>query len=737
MLTMSRHSLLLAVLLLASPAGAASNLYPVRAGTRCGFMDRSGKLVLEARYESAGVFGGGLASVWLKGKGAYIDASGRLVIPCTFDVAGDFHEGRAVVRIGERYAYIDRNGKVVNKRYFDRAWDFSGGLGMVKVGKYLGYCDRESNIVIRPTLSEAGRFMPNGLAWAVCEKGCGYLDRAGRWAIEPRFRSVAHFSEGIACVREKGKIVYIDMTARVVLRPRCDDGGGFVDGLSPARTGGKWGFMDRTGKYRITPAFDQVGWFGEGRAIVWVHGLAGFIDETGKYVVPPRYTYVEDYHDGIALVRYGPLEGYIDRDGRYVWNPAAHALVSAFRPLILWMVVMLFSGIAVRWYASRAAAGLARARRMDQVGRLYRLHRVVGAVASVYVVGFVSLLNGPFRPLLDLAMMGTIPLIRWGVAFPTASYVVLFPAVLGTCYAGYIFIQSAAFPVDRIVRGTTWTVWGYMGMHLRFILVALVPITLWRALNILVPNSGFAVLVLFLVAVFSFAPLWMRLVWWTKPVGDKTISGMISALSRRVGVRVSSVHLWSMPGGKVANAMIVGLFPFCRTVFLSDALVQYMTLGEIRAIVAHEFGHIKNNHLWGNLGFALVFGLIAGAVVIFANLVPVIRDAPPILRTLCSVVGLIFGYILLFGLVSREYEFAADRFAADVAGWKTCAFALGKLAQLNATPARWTRWHGRLMTHPSMEERIRAVAVLGFSKRNRRRVPVRVKANPVRKRGRF
>jgi STE24 endopeptidase len=169
---------------------------------------------------------------------------------------------------------------------------------------------------------------------------------------------------------------------------------------------------------------------------------------------------------------------------------------------------------------------------------------------------------------------------------------------------------------------------------------------------------------------------------------------------------------------------------------VSDALVQHMTLGEIRAVVAHEFGHIKNHHLWGNLAISLVYFWVLVAVVVMANAVAVIRDAPPVLKTLGTVVGLIFGYILLFGRLFREFEFAADRFAADVAGWKSCASALGKLGRLNATPARWTRWHGRLMTHPSMEERIRAVATQGFRTMNYRLASIRVDSHSSARLGR-
>ena len=50
-----------------------------------GYIDRDGRLVIDTRFDRAGVFSHGLAAVIIAGKVGYIDKKGRLVIPAIFD----------------------------------------------------------------------------------------------------------------------------------------------------------------------------------------------------------------------------------------------------------------------------------------------------------------------------------------------------------------------------------------------------------------------------------------------------------------------------------------------------------------------------------------------------------------------------------------------------------------------------------------------------------------------------
>lgn len=56
----------------------------------------------------------------------------------------------------------------------------------------------------------------DGLAPVFLNGKGGYIDKTGRFAIEPRFDSVSNFSEGLAAVSINGKTSYIDKSGRVV-----------------------------------------------------------------------------------------------------------------------------------------------------------------------------------------------------------------------------------------------------------------------------------------------------------------------------------------------------------------------------------------------------------------------------------------------------------------------------------------------------------------------------------------
>jgi STE24 endopeptidase len=56
-----------------------------------------------------------------------------------------------------------------------------------------------------------------------------------------------------------------------------------------------------------------------------------------------------------------------------------------------------------------------------------------------------------------------------------------------------------------------------------------------------------------------------------------------------------------------ANAMVEGLGPTMRVVIWDTLLDGRFSFGEIRFVVAHEFGHVKHDHLYKGLGWAVLF----------------------------------------------------------------------------------------------------------------------------------
>ena len=57
------------------------DLWPVVKDKKCGYIDKTGRLIIPFKFDSAGKFSEGLAAVRIKEKTGYIDATGKFVIP--------------------------------------------------------------------------------------------------------------------------------------------------------------------------------------------------------------------------------------------------------------------------------------------------------------------------------------------------------------------------------------------------------------------------------------------------------------------------------------------------------------------------------------------------------------------------------------------------------------------------------------------------------------------------------
>lgn len=177
--------------------------------------------------------------------------------------------------------------------------------------------------------------------------GAGYIDRAGKIVIPPRYDAEGNqggdFFEGLALVRKpNGRTVFIDATGAEAMDGQQAGYSEFSEGLLPEYSPQmkKFGYLDRRGKRVIALQFDAAGPFREGLAHVSTGGRYGFIDHTGKTVIPARFHHVTPFSEGLAVViekgscvwrGYGPCDGWakpmptckysvIDKTGNIVWR---------------------------------------------------------------------------------------------------------------------------------------------------------------------------------------------------------------------------------------------------------------------------------------------------------------------------------------------------------------------------------------------------------------------------------
>jgi hypothetical protein len=97
-----------------------------------GYIDKTGEYVIRVHnYALAQSFSEGLAVVLQGSEYGYIDRTGRVVIDYRYDEAEEFHNGLAKVRIFGRYGFINKEGEFVIGPLYWEASNFSDGFAAV------------------------------------------------------------------------------------------------------------------------------------------------------------------------------------------------------------------------------------------------------------------------------------------------------------------------------------------------------------------------------------------------------------------------------------------------------------------------------------------------------------------------------------------------------------------------------------------------------------------------------
>jgi hypothetical protein len=183
--------------------------------------------------------------------------------------------------------------------------------------------------------------------------GCGYIDKAGKWIIEPRFGVAEKFSEGLAAVKMTDSLKnwakpdwgYIDKTGKMVIEPQFANAKTFSEGLAVASLGPDFiGYIDHSGDFVISPQYGEAYEFSDGLAVVLVKSQGeywkkyAYIDRTGKRNSKKTYTAPFAFKNGLAMInKYnmsaklgipwilsGGTACYVDKSEKPIWCSRFH-----------------------------------------------------------------------------------------------------------------------------------------------------------------------------------------------------------------------------------------------------------------------------------------------------------------------------------------------------------------------------------------------------------------------------
>ncbi len=227
--------------------------------------------------------------------------------------------------------------------------------------------------------------------------------------------------------------------------------------------------------------------------------------------------------------------------------------------------------------------------------------------------------------------------------------------------------------------------------------------------------SSFSILIAWIFPTFL-APLFNKF----SKVEDGDLKRGIFALAEKVGFNASEVSIMdASKRSSHGNAYFTGIFGQ-KKIVLFDTLVSSMNVDEIIAVLAHELGHFKLNHVrWGIIRSVLMTGIV---FYLLSLCLPVKEFYGAFdLSSVTNYGGLVV-FMMWFGLVnfltgpiesflSRKNEFAADRFALDhVADKNMLGKALLKLREKsNVMPLSHPLYSAFHHSHPPLLERLDAM----------------------------
>ena len=337
------------------------NLYPVsnEAG-KYGYIDQTGKLIIDFKFEYAHNFYDNRALVLFDGKAYYINKKGKMLFeallkPVKKLSSNDISSGLVDITytkdyfidiptfyfFSEKYAvcydttchafgYIDTKGKVVISPKFAIANSFREGLASVKL-------QDTSNFKNNTFYSDILEFNNNKF---------GYINSNGNFEIEPIFFNASDFSQGKAFVNIKAKNSKTESGYSLNLDGYVINKKGstlstnisntlaweYSDGFFPAKdyimsmlTGKSWYYIDSL--YNHVPIFNDtiyyfndITTFSDGIAGVRIDDFWRVIDTKMKILIDEKYSDVKVSSEGLIPVKKGMKWKFLSTNGTYPFN---------------------------------------------------------------------------------------------------------------------------------------------------------------------------------------------------------------------------------------------------------------------------------------------------------------------------------------------------------------------------------------------------------------------------------
>jgi Zn-dependent protease with chaperone function len=239
----------------------------------------------------------------------------------------------------------------------------------------------------------------------------------------------------------------------------------------------------------------------------------------------------------------------------------------------------------------------------------------------------------------------------------------------------------------------------------------LIFLSSWTSLHIFMNRPGGEVLFfsLFLFILMIFMPGLIRTWWSCEPFLPSEKVAALKGFLQEKRFKYQELLRWPIFEGRIMTAGIMGMVPRFRYILITDALMDILSIEELKAVVAHEMGHARYRHFFFYLVFFIGFAVVStGLWDFFAVLLSTQPFLMRIIGTGASadasflyfllalpiLVGMVVYFRYVMGFFMRHFERQADLYSALTMGSPMQTISsLEKIAILSGKIRDLPSWH--------------------------------------------
>lgn len=335
-------------------------LVEIRSNKRIGYVDITGRVILEPTYKSIGKFVDGYAVV--SKASYYYDEDGRdrerslygvinsqfnEIIPCVFNnIEYEVETGRFKTDVGYktidgRYvAIVDGKELLVDKKYkYCKPFDCTCAIAVRVADGHVNYglIDKKSNDILPPIFSRLV-YIENELYKFKINNLYGLVSSKGNIILPNIYNGIGKFEDNLACVQvnvlsddryEQKKLYgYVDSLGNEILPPKYEFIGKRNYKFAVVMKNKLWGlFGIENHQLKIFPNASflgpcmenlckiNIGGIYDKNSKKTTGGLWGYVSVDGQIVIEPIYEQAYSFSDGMAAVKLNGKWGFINSEG--------------------------------------------------------------------------------------------------------------------------------------------------------------------------------------------------------------------------------------------------------------------------------------------------------------------------------------------------------------------------------------------------------------------------------------